>query len=371
MGSRGQINVTRPTRAYCDSTALLHNLNRVKQCAPQQKIIAMVKANAYGCRVDNVVPVLDGHVDAFGVASCEEAMAIRRLGVDTVCVVLQGVFNPEEYLLAVTENIHCVIHHQQQLDWLLATPLPNPLRVWIKVDTGMHRLGFSVDETLAVIAAVSDCPWVSRDIGLMTHFSSADEVGQPVNAFQQQAFKGLNLNGIQVTRSLANSAAILSMPESHADVVRPGIMLYGVSPFADQCAADLDLKPVMRLVSAISAIHHYPAQSPVGYSGTWSSDKSSIIGVVPAGYADGYPRHIRPQTPVWVNGKIVPIVGRVSMDMLTVDLTGCPEIQLGDPVELWGAHIPIERIAASAETIAYELLTKTTSRVWDAGSGYN
>ena len=362
--------MVRPTRAFCDATALIHNLNRVKQCAPTQKILAMVKANAYGCGIANVVPELEGHVDAFGVASIEEAMAIRRLGVHTDCVLLQGVFSADEYALAAATRFQCVIHHQQQLDWLLANRLQKSIKIWIKVDTGMHRLGFSPKEAPAIVAAVRDCPWVSQDIVLMTHFASADEVGQSSNVSQCQSFYALHILGIQLTRSLANSAAILSMPEAHADVVRPGIMLYGVSPFAGQCGTELGLKPVMQLVSAISAIHHYPANSPVGYSGTWSSDKPSIIGVVPVGYADGYPRHIRPNTPVWLNGTIVPIVGRVSMDMLTVDLTACSDAKIGDPVELWGKHIPVEMIAESAETIAYELLTKTTSRVWDAGYGY-
>ncbi len=362
--------MARPTRAFCDATALIHNLNRIKQCAPTQKIIAMVKANAYGCGIANVVPVLDGLVDAFGVASFEEAMAIRRLGVHADCVLFQGVFSAEEYALAAAKRFQCVIHHRQQLDWLLATSLQNPLTIWIKVDTGMHRLGFSPDDVPEILAAVRDCPWISHPIGLMTHFSSADEVGQSCNVSQRQKFEELNLAGVQLTRSLANSAAILSMPEAHADVVRPGIMLYGVSPFVGQSGTDLGLKPVMRLVSAISSIHHYPANSPVGYNGTWSSDKPSIIGVVPVGYADGYPRHIRPNTPVWVNNTIAPIVGRVSMDMLTVDLTACSGVKVGDPVELWGRHIPVEVIAESAQTIAYELLTKTTSRVWDAGYGY-
>lgn len=357
--------MTRPTRALFDPSALIHNLNRVKQCAPRQKVIAMVKANAYGCRISNAVPVLDGHVDAFGVASFEEAQAIRRLGVDTDCVLLQGVFNQEEYQLAADARFQCVVHHRQQLDWLLSMPTTIPLSIWIKVDTGMHRLGFSPEEVPEIAHAVSNCRWVSHPIGLMTHFSSADDVGNPVNTLQWQLFDALNVHDLQMRRSLANSAAILSMPQAHADVVRPGIMLYGASPFSHQNGVELGLKPVMRLVSAITAIHHYPANALIGYSGTWSSDKASIIGIIPVGYGDGYPRHIRPNTPIWVNGATAPVVGRVSMDMLTVDLTACPDTKVGDPVELWGQHIPIEVIAKSAETIPYELLTKTTSRVWD------
>lgn len=361
--------MARPTRAYCDSAALLHNLKYVQQCAPNQKIMAMVKANAYGCGIEQVVPTLDGHVGSFAVASLEEAMAIRRLGTSTACVLLQGVFSPEELPLAASAGFQCVVHHPQQLSWLLDSHLSETIRIWIKVDTGMHRLGFSPEEVIDVVAAVSSCPWVDPDIGLMTHFANADEVGHPVNFFQLQQFNNLELSKFELTRSLANSAAILSMPESLADVVRPGIMLYGVSPFCDRVGSELGLIPVMRLVSEITAIHHYPPNSPVGYAGTWSSDKPSIIGIIPVGYADGYPRYIGPNTPTWINESIAPIVGRVSMDMLTVDLTACPNPQLGDRVELWGTHIPIEVIAQSAGTIAYELLTKITSRARHAGYG--
>ena len=359
----------RPTRAFIDSAALIHNLNQVKQYAPTQKIIAMVKANAYGCRISNVAPLLKEHVYALAVASIEEAYAIRRLGVDTDCMLLQGVFSPDEYVSAAATNFQCVLHHRQQLQWLLSNPLSKPLTIWIKVDTGMHRLGFSPAEVREILLAVRDCPWVTQPIGLMTHFASSDNVGCASNTSQCQLFESLDVSGIPNMRSLANSAAIMSMPQAHADVVRPGIMLYGVSPFSGRTGAEMGLKPVMHLTSAITAIHHYPAHSPIGYNGTWSSDKPSVIGIVPVGYADGYPRHIRMNTPIWVNGTIAPIVGRISMDMLTVDLTNCDVVNVGDPVELWGQHIPIEVIAESAETIAYELLTKTTSRVLDVGCG--
>lgn len=362
--------MSRPTRAYFNPEALRHNLNRVKQCAPKQQIIAMVKANAYGCRLDNVIPVLDGQVAAFGVASIEEAMTVRQLRAQTGCVLVQGVFHPDEYQVAVELGMQCVIHHQQQLEWLLAIPLRQALKIWIKIDTGMHRLGFSPQEVPSILAAVRDCGWVSPDIGLMTHFASADEKNAASNASQLAQFEAIRDDGVRLIRSLANSAAILSMPETHADVVRPGIMLYGVSPFAHLTGAELGLKPVMKLISNITVIRHYSENAPIGYGGTWVSNKPSIIGVVPVGYGDGYPRHISEQTPTWVNGSIAPIVGRVSMDILTIDLTACPDVKVGDEVELWGEHIPVEDIARSAETIAYELITKTTSRIWDARSGY-
>jgi alanine racemase len=354
--------VTRATRIVCDATALLHNLNRVRQCAPAQTTIAIVKANAYGCGIETIVPELEGRVDAFGVASFEEAQAIRHLGSATDCLLLQGVFSAAELPLAAALRFQCVIHHHQQLEWLLNTPLMSPLTVWVKVNTGMHRLGFSLAEVVDVLAAVRACAWVAPTVGLMTHFACADEPGHLSNAVQLQQFNRINVSSLHVRRSLANSAAILTMPESHADVVRPGIMLYGVSPLMNQTGRSLGLLPVMRFMSEVSAIHAYPAGSPVGYSETWCSNQPSVIGIVPVGYADGYPRVIKPNTPIWVNGSVAPIVGRVSMDMLTVDLTRCSNVKIGDPVELWGEHIPVETIATSAGTIPYELLTKVTPR---------
>lgn len=369
MVIKGRINMSRPTRMYCDTNALLHNVLRVKQCAPHQKIMAVVKANAYGCGIANIVPFLDGYVDALGVACIEEALAIRRLGVNLSCVLLQGVFSAEELLIAAGAGFQCVIHQRQQLEWLLTNRLTEQVHIWIKVNTGMHRLGFLPDEVAGVVDAVSTCPWVAKEIGIMTHFARADEVGCTGNISQFELFNKLDLSGYQLTRSLANSAAVLSMTNTHADVVRPGIMLYGISPFIGQTGQSLGLKPVMQFLSALSAVHHYPPNSSVGYGGTWSSPRASVIGVIPVGYADGYPRHIRPGTPVWVNQMIVPIVGRVSMDMLTVDLTACSNPQVGDPVELWGQHLPVEVIAESAGTIAYELLTKITPRVRERGAG--
>lgn len=355
--------MARPTRIYCDPSALLHNLSRVRQCAKNQKVMAMVKANAYGCGIENVIPALDGHVDAFGVACYEEAMAIRRLGSQTDCVLMEGVFSPEELILVADAGFQCVIHCREQLDYLLAAQLTTSIKIWIKIDTGMHRLGFEPDDVADVVAAIAICPWVLPEIGLMTHFACADEVGHKSNDAQLALFNRFCRSDVTLISSLSNSAAILSMPEAHADVVRPGVMLYGVSPFADKVAVDLGLIPVLSFMSEVSAIHHYPSYSPVGYGGAWCSDKPSIIGVVPVGYGDGYPRSIASQTLVSIKGKTFPIVGRVSMDMLTVDLTASPDVKVGDSVELWGRHIPVEWVAKKAGTIAYELLTKITPRV--------
>ncbi len=354
--------MTRPTHVHIDDVALLHNVQRVKQCAPGKKIIAMVKANAYGCGISSVLPVLEGHVDAFGVACLEEAMTLRKLGSRSDCVLFQGVFAADELFSVSSFGFQCVVHHVSQLQWILSTPLTKKIKVWVKVNTGMHRLGFSPKEVTDVMGALLGCSWVDADIGLMTHLACADEPLQPHNKIQLQCFNQLELPR-KLKCSIANSAAILALPSAHADVVRPGIMLYGVSPFSNKTGLELGLIPVMRLTSAVSTIHHYPPHARIGYGGTWQSNQPTTIGVVAVGYGDGYPRQISLNTPTWVNGCIAPIVGRISMDMLTIDLTNCPGVKEGDGVELWGRHIPVEQIAQSAGTIAYELLCHMAPRV--------
>lgn len=361
--------MARPTRVQIDATALLHNLNQVKRCAPTSKIIAMVKANAYGCGIKAVVPVLEGQVYAFGVACIEEAMAIRALGVHADCVLFQSVFSPDELDLVAAQNFQLVIHQPQQLAWFLARPQTRKIKVWVKFNTGMHRLGFKAEESYEVIEALANCPWVDDDIGLMTHLACADEPHNPVNQSQLSIFNALDLPPKRFIKSIANSAAILGLPQMHSDLVRPGIMLYGVSPFTNQTGQELSLKPVMSFISALTAIHHYPAGAKIGYGGSWQTTKDSIIGIVAVGYGDGYPRHISQNTPVWVNGQQLPIVGRVSMDMLTVDLTNCVDPKIGLPVELWGQNIPVETIALAAGTIPYELLCQLSPRVRQAPYG--
>lgn len=356
--------MSRPTQVTIDARALMHNVAHVKRLAPGRKIIAMVKANAYGCGLSSVVPILEDQVDAFGVACLEEALAIRHLGSRRDCVLFQGIFSADELSLVAQHHFQCVLHQPQQLKWLLAQPLLQKIKVWVKVNTGMQRLGFDSQEVYEVLAALKNCSWVDPDIGLMTHLASADEPDHYSNQKQLDLYHALHTPEMALCHSIANSAAILALPETHANVVRPGIMLYGVSPFAQQTGLELGLQPVMSFISALSAIHHCPAGVKVGYNGSWQTKRPSLIGIVAAGYGDGYPRHISENTPVWIKGSQVPIVGRVSMDMLTVDLTDvtlAPEI--GDAVELWGSNIAVERIAQSAGTIAYELLCQYSPRV--------
>lgn len=354
--------MARPTRIDINAQALQHNVQRVKQYAPDSNIIAMVKANAYGCGIPLVLAALEGHVDAYGVACLEEALVLRALGSQTPCVLFQGIFSIDELSVVASYGLECVVHHALQLQWILTAPLASKIKVWVKVDTGMHRLGFEPGEVPGVIQALQACPWVQDEIGLMTHFACADEPSRLENQIQMQTFNDIVCSGDNIIFSMANSAAIMALPEAHADAVRPGIMLYGVSPFADQTGIELGLIPVMRFVSAVSAIHHYPPHAPIGYGGSWQSDKPSMIGVVAAGYGDGYPRRIAAGTSVWVNGFMAPIVGRVSMDVLTIDLTDCPSVCIGDVVELWGQYVPVETVAKSAGTIPYELLCHVSQR---------
>ncbi len=354
--------MSRPTRIIIDAHALLHNVQCIRRLAPASALIAMVKANAYGCGISEVIPVLEGKVDTFGVASIDEALAIRALGAKTPCLLIQGVFSPEEWQQAAEHRFSCVIHQWHQIDWLLQQPLATPVRVWIKVNTGMQRLGFTPEQVSQVAHALQGCPWVEKKINVLTHFAHADEPTRSENQQQMALFQTLDKN-LFIQCSMANSAAILSLPTAHFDAVRPGIMLYGVSPFVGSTGAELGLLPVMRFISAISAINHYPANSPVGYGGTWVTGRESVIGIVATGYGDGYPRHVPSGTPVWVDGKEVPLVGRVSMDMLAVDLTDHPAAKIGSPVELWGKHLAVERIAQAAGTIGYELYCQITARV--------
>jgi alanine racemase len=354
--------VARPTYVDIDTSALLHNINQVKQRTTGQHIIAMVKANAYGCGIQRVVPAIKGEVDALGVASLEEALAIRALGVQTPCILFQGLFSAEELIKVTEHHLQCVIHQPQQLHWIVNTPLSRKIKVWVKVNTGMGRLGLNPTTVFDAICALKACPWVDDEIGLMTHLACADEPSHPSIQAQLGAFSQLTLPPGHYNKSIANSAAILALRETHADVVRPGIMLYGVSPFSQQTGFDLGLKPIMSFRSAISAIHNYPANTSIGYGAIWKTTRLSTIAIVPVGYGDGYPRHITPNTYVWVNDHFAPIVGRVSMDMLTIDVTDIPTVEIGSPVELWGKHIAVEKIAQQSGTIAYELLCQISPR---------
>lgn len=356
--------MTRPTYIHISTSALKHNVLQVKQLAPGKKIIAMVKSNGYGCGLNKVIPTLENHVDAFGVACLDEAIKVYELSPHSQCLIFQGIFSADELIMLENYPFQCVVHQARQLEWIVNTPLKKMLKIWVKVNTGMNRLGFEPHEVNEVIRSLHNIPWVDKSIGLMTHLACADEPTHVNNAVQANCFNQLTLPpAIQLTRSMANSATIISNSSAHFDAVRPGIMLYGASPFSTISAAELNLIPVMQFSSAISSLFQCKQNAYVGYGSTWQAKRDSVIGVVAVGYGDGYPRHIANNTLVSVNGFKAPIVGRVSMDTLTIDLTDCREIREGDKVELWGQDIPIETVAKSAGTIPYELLCQVSQRV--------
>lgn len=353
----------RNVTAVVSPNALRHNLQQIKRIAPQSKIIAMVKANAYGHGLVKVAKTVQ-NADALGVASIEEALKIREAGVQTDIILMEGIFRPEELSLVQNYRLTLVAHHWQQIHALqnYAQPIPEKFRIWLKINTGMNRLGFPEREFSDAWTALNQDPKVHL-IGFMTHFSQADEKNNELTQQQYEVFKRL-VGDRAGEKSLANSAGILAWPQTHADWVRPGLMLYGASPFPHSTGRKFNLLPAMTLRSEIIAIRTLEPGDRVGYSGTWASERKSKIGIVAMGYGDGYPWHAQNGTPVLVNGQRAPLTGRVSMDMLAVDMTHlASEVKVGDPVILWGDDLPIEEVARHANTIPYELLCRFTERV--------
>lgn len=351
----------RPLIAHIDLSAIQHNYALAKRCAPGREAFAVVKANAYGHGVREVVTALRDEADGFAVACLEEAAEVRALHGTARILLLEGCFEPSEFLVASQLRLDIAVQGPEQLATLLASNLPQPLNVWLKLDSGMHRLGFSAEALRAVFPSLRGAPQVA-ELNLMSHFACADERGHTLTEDQLECFLGLlDLDFDQ--RSLANSAAVLSIPAAHMDWIRPGIMLYGASPFADLGAAEMGLRPAMSLHAQVMSIREVAVGENVGYGATWVAERPSRIGTVSCGYADGYPRHAPSGTPVLVAGQRAPLAGRVSMDMLAVNLTDLPEVTVGAPVELWGAQLAVDEVAAHAGTIGYELLTKVTARV--------
>lgn len=351
----------RPLVATVDLAAIRHNYAVAKRCAPGRQAFAVVKANAYGHGVREVVTALHDEADGFAVASLEEAAEVRAMHAQARILLLEGCFSAEELPMAAHLALDIVVQGAQQAEALLTTSLSRPLNVWLKLDSGMHRLGFAAAQVRDWHACLRAADQVA-ELNLLSHFACADERGHPLIEEQVEQFLGLlDLDFDQ--RSLANSAALLTIPAAHMDWLRPGIMLYGATPFAELDAATLGLRPVMSLEAQLIGLRDIAAGESVGYGATWVAERPSRIGTVSCGYADGYPRHAPSGTPVIVRGQRVPLVGRVSMDMLTVDLSDVADAALGDTVELWGAHLPVDEVARAAGSIGYDLLTKVTARV--------
>ncbi|MCB1749423.1 MAG: alanine racemase [Gammaproteobacteria bacterium] len=347
--------MTRPARAIIDPQAASHNLQLARRHAPGARVMAVIKADAYGHGIARMARLFDA-ADAFAVASLEEAVALREGGSSKPIVLLEGPFEAAEIATIVGLGLEVVVHTFEQIEMLRAARCRLP--VWLKFDTGMHRLGFAPQRFAEIVAAARAC---AAPLRFMTHFANAHRRGDPSVAAQQLCFERM-LGDTAGERSLANSGALLARPAAHADWVRPGLMLYGVSPLDDEPAAALGLRPVMTLRSRLIAVRRVAAGEAVGYGGAFVCPEEMPVGVVAYGYADGYPRHARTGTPVLVGGVRTQVIGNCSMDMMTVDLRPVPAAAFGDPVTLWGAGLPVEDVARASGTIPYELLCRVRMR---------
>jgi len=359
--------MSRPIHARLDWAALRHNHARVRQVANRSNIWSVIKANAYGHGVLLAARALQTVADGFALIELDSAIALRKADIRQPILLLEGFYRANELPLFAEWRLTPVLHALWQVDALIAARLPVRLPLYLKLDTGMHRLGFTAAEFASVLARL-EAAGCAASITVMTHFADADEdrgIAEQMNCLRMMT------NGHALPLSLANSAALLRFPESHADWVRPGIMLYGASPFpARQSAAVLDLKPVMTLASEIIAVRDLAAGDCVGYGGTFIAEQPMRIGIVACGYGDGYPRHAPTGTPVLVAGQRTHTLGRVSMDKLCVDLTGIDQklgagetVKIGTSVTLWGEGLPADDVATAAGTVAYELFCAITSRV--------
>ena len=323
--------------------------------------MAVVKADGYGHGLERVARALSG-ADAFGVAALSDAERLRAAGLSQPIVLLSGFDDADDLPQLRRLNVETVVHHGTQLEMLEQAPPGEPIRCWLKLDTGMHRLGFAPESVRDAYARLVAMPAVADDIVLMNHFASSDEFNNPQTRQQLRIF-GEATAGLPGGRSLANSAAVLGWPDAHFDWVRPGGALYGISVVDGTNGADFGLRPAMTLATRLIAVNRIGKGERIGYSATWQCPEDMPVGVAAIGYGDGYPRHVPAGTPVLVNGHRADIIGRVSMDLMTIDLRGQPDAQPGDPVVLWGEGLPVETIAAAAGTIGYEPVCSITRRV--------
>jgi alanine racemase len=351
--------MARPNQARLDLRALRHNVAVARQLAPRSRIMAVVKANAYGHGAVPIATALQSQVDALAVACIEEAVELRYAGIATPILLLEGVFEQGELATAAQLNLWLTIDNEQQLGWLETAALPAPLTCWLKVDTGMNRLGVAPQHAALCYERLLASNNTVGEVVTCTHFASADDVQNPQTLQQLAVFDALPFGA---ARSAANSAGLLAWPQAHYDWVRPGYMLYGNSPMTQDHANARDLQPVMTLTSAVISLRDVAAGAAVGYGGTWVAQRPSRIATVTIGYGDGYPRHAPNGTPVLVNGQRAPLAGRVSMDMITVDVTDLAGVRIGDEVVLWGAHLPVAEVAHCAGTLGYELTTRMPAR---------
>jgi alanine racemase len=350
--------MARPIVAVVDLAAIAANVARVRRLAPGAEVLAVVKANAYGHGLLRVLPALAG-ADGLALVELEAALSLREAGYAKPILLLEGFFEARELVPIADAALGVVVHDAAQVRMLETASLPRPLAVHVKVNSGMNRLGFALADVASVCERLARLPSVAG-VTLMMHFARSEEddgIAEARTRFEQACA------GLPYPRSLANSAGVVRFPEVGGDSVRPGIMLYGATPFAHRSAASLGLAPAMTLRSKLIGTQTLASGDAVGYGATFVAAQPTRIGVVACGYADGYPRHAPNGTPVLVCGRRVPTAGRVSMDMLTVDLTRVPEASTGHDVVLWGEGLPVDDVAKAAGTVGYQLLCAVAPRV--------
>lgn len=358
---RLECGMPRPTVAHLHPDNLRHNLGIARQRALGARVMAVVKADGYGHGLERVARALES-ADLFGVATLSDAERLRAAGLLQPIVLLSGFDSPEDLAQLRQLSVTTAVHSHHQLEMLQSAGHGEPIQCWLKVDSGMHRLGFAPGDVQLAHAQLTSLPQVADDLGLMMHFASSDEFDGAQTKRQLQVFNEATA-GLPGIRSMANSAAVLGWPAAHGDIVRPGGMLYGMSVVEGTTGEDFDLRPAMTLATKLIAVNHIAKGERIGYSATWECPEDMPVGVAAVGYGDGYPRIVQPGTPVLVNGRQATVIGRVSMDLMTIDLRGQPDARAGDPVVLWGKGLPVDRIGKAAGTIGYELVCSITRRV--------
>lgn len=353
--------MSRAVIAQIDTAAVRSNYALLQKRAPGSRTMAVLKANAYGHDLEGVAKALP-HAEGFGVAAQGEAERLRDAGVTQPIVLFAGFDAPQDIARLAQLRVRPAVHHPRQLEMLEARHEGDPLQVALMLDSGMNRLGFEPDEFVQALARLRALPNVASDILVMTHFAASDEPDTRSMQRQLKLFRAVTADtGLAV--SLANSAAVLDHPSTHGDWNRPGGALYGLSTKPGRTGAQEGLQPAMRLSTRLVALREKPAGTPIGYGGAYVCSELTRVGVAAIGYGDGYPRHAPTGTPVLVAGQRCRLIGRVSMDLITIDLANAPQAEVGDEVVLWGDGLSIEDVAAAAGTISYELSCRLTERV--------